>query len=166
MKTRPPATAGQPARAAIVRALRESYAGPNWVGPNIRQVLRGVTARQAAWRPAPGRNTIWELALHLALARHILWCRLTGERAAFPRPRRSAWWARTPRDMSEQAWRTDQALLAEQQERLLRAVQRAPAARLARVRSGGRTVAHELLGVVMHDNYHLGQISLLAKLAR
>jgi len=159
------ATSGMPDRAALLRALREMYAGPSWVGPTVRRLVRGVPARQASWRPAPGRNTIWELTLHLALARHILVARITGERALFPRPRRSSWWARTPADGSERAWRSDVALLADCQRRLIAAVERAPASRLTRVRAGGRTIAHELLGVVMHDAYHAGQISLLSRLA-
>ncbi len=166
MKQGTAATYGMPGRAALLRALREMYAGPSWVGPTVRRLVRGVSARQASWRPAPGRNTIRELTLHLALARHILAGRITGERAVFPRPRQSSWWARTPEDRSERSWRSDVALLEDCQRRLIAVVERAPVARLTRVRAGGRTIAHELLGVVMHDAYHAGQISLLAKLAR
>jgi uncharacterized damage-inducible protein DinB len=166
VKQAPKSAQGVPSRAAVVRMLREVYGGPSWLGPDVRRLLRQVTARQAAWRPARGRNTIWDLTLHLALTRHIMLGRLTGERAAFPRPRRSTWWAQAPARPSETAWRADVALLGELQQRLVRVVERAPAARLARVRSGGRTIAHELLGAATHDAYHAGQIALLAKLAR
>lgn len=167
MKQAPPSAQGMPSRAAVVRMLREVYGGPSWLGPDVRRLLRQVTARQAAWRPAPGRNTIWDLTFHLALTRHIMLGRVTGERSLFPRPRRSTWWAKAPAALSETAWRADVALLEELQQRLVRAVERAPAARLSRVRSGGggRTIAHELLGAVTHDAYHAGQIALLAKLA-
>jgi hypothetical protein len=46
---------------------------------------------------------------------------------------------------------------------LIAAVRRAPPSRLARVRAGQRrTLAHELLGVALHDAYHAGQIKLIA----
>ena len=71
-----PATAASPDRATILRSLREAYAGPAWHGPSVRVALRGISAEQAAARPAPGRNTIWELVLHLAYARHGLLLRV------------------------------------------------------------------------------------------
>jgi uncharacterized damage-inducible protein DinB len=156
---------GEADRGTIVRALREVFDGPAWHGPSVRQVLRGVGARRAAWRPAPGRNTIWDLVLHLAVARHILLARLTGARAAFPRKRHRTWWAPMPARGTEAAWRDDVALLVDYQARLIAAIERAPAARLAR-RRAGHTVAHELLHEAVHDAYHAGQIALLARLAR
>ena len=35
-------------------------------GPTPLGALRGVTAEQARWRPAPKRKSLWELALHIA----------------------------------------------------------------------------------------------------
>lgn len=157
---------GMPTRAGLIRALEEGYRGPWWVGASLRQLLRRVPARRAARPPAPGRNAIWDLALHLALTRHIMLARLTGERTTFPRPRRSSWWARRPGAITERAWREDQALLEEMQRRLIEAIRRVPASRLTRVRNGRETIAHELLGAALHDAYHAGQIGLLAKLVR
>jgi hypothetical protein len=157
---------GQPDRATVLRALRETYEGPAWHGPSVRASLRGVTALKAAWRPAPGRNSIWELVLHLTYARYRLILRVNPKRRErFPRSLRVVWWPRFPADVSEAAWRADKALLDDYQERLLDEVANATDARLNAVRSGQkRTIAHELLGVAIHDAYHGGQIRLLAKL--
>lgn len=158
---------GSPDRATIATALHQVYHGPSWLGRSVRHVLRGVRAGQAAWRPAPGRNTIWELTLHLAVSRHILLQRLTGEAPRFPRRRRSTWWPVAPKDVSEDAWKADVALLVDSQDRLMAAVRRASATRLTTVRRGSSwTVGQELLGCTTHDAYHIGQIALLAKLAR
>lgn len=158
---------GAPGREAIVRAVREGYAGHAWHGPSVRQALAGVTAAQARWRPAAGRNTIWELVLHLAYTRHRVLRRMGDAGAArFPRARRAAWFPVMPDEPTEAAWRADLALLDGYQARFLDAVRRAPAGRLRRVRPGQRrTIAHELLGVALHDCYHAGQIRLLARLS-
>jgi hypothetical protein len=50
----------------LLRMLDESYEKSAWQGPNLRGALRGVRAQAAAWRPAPGRHNIWELAIHPA----------------------------------------------------------------------------------------------------
>jgi len=165
--TRTSPRAGTPSRASIIRALTEVYAGPAWHGPSVRQALRRLTPERAAYRAAPRRNTGWELALHLSAARHIMLQRVTGaDLSPFPRKRRATWWPVAPAAQDAAAWRADVALLEEYQRRLLAAVARAPLARLALVRPGRRwTIAHELLGMAVHDAYHAGQMILLAGLA-
>jgi uncharacterized damage-inducible protein DinB len=157
---------GSPNRAVIATTLHQVYHGPSWLGHSVRHVLRGITARQAAWRPAPERNTIWELVLHLALSRHILLQRLTGAAPKFPRRRRKDWWAELPTDLSDEAWKADVALLVDMQDQLMAAVRKAPASRLAMKRKGSSwTIGQELLNCAPHDAYHLGQIALLSLLA-
>src|SRR5260370_39275180 len=50
----------------VLSLLNEAYEKRTWHGPNLKQSLRGVTARQAAWRPGRGRHNIWEVAVHAA----------------------------------------------------------------------------------------------------
>ncbi|HEX5438247.1 MAG TPA: DinB family protein [Gemmatimonadaceae bacterium] len=157
---------GTPSRALLLRALHEIYHGPAWHGSSLRLSLRGVSAADAAWRPAPDRNSIWDVVLHLAYTRHIMLRRLGVKSArAFPHPLRSSWWPRLPDTLAEDTWRADLALLEEYQERLLAAVSAVPAARLA-TRRRGKVVSlgDEVLGVAHHDAYHTGQIQLLRRL--
>lgn len=158
--------ASAPDRRTIEWFLREAYSGPAWHGPSVRTALAGVAAEAAAWRPGPGRNTIWELALHLAYTRHLLLVRIgEAETRRFPRRLARPWWPRMPERATAAAWREDGALLERCQERLLEVVARLPAERLATRRAGQRgTIAHELLGVALHDTYHAGQIRLLVRL--
>ncbi|MBX6363285.1 MAG: DinB family protein [Gemmatimonadetes bacterium] len=129
------------------------------------RALAGVTAEVAAWRPGSGRNTIWELTLHLAYTRHRLLGRVGEAAGRFPRRLARPWWPRMPERPTAAAWREDRALLEGLQERLLEAVARVPAERLATRRARQRrTIAHELLGVALHDTYHAGQIRLLVRL--
>lgn len=153
--------------ALLVQWLRESYGGGAWHGPAVRTALRGVDARLALWRPAPGRHNLWELVLHLAYARHRILIRIADPpHPPFPRALAAAWWPKLPEEQTEAAWRADLALLQTLQRRLLDVLPRVPAARLASPRPGQRrTRAHEVLGVAMHDAYHAGQVQLIRRLS-
>src|SRR5438105_8286584 len=94
-------------RPLVLRMLREIYVGPAWHGPSVRAALRGVSAPMAARRVAPGRNTIWDLVLHLAYTRHRMLQRVGLSTERFPRPLRAAWWPRLPDRLTSAAWRDD-----------------------------------------------------------
>jgi hypothetical protein len=48
-------------------------------------LLRGMTAEESAWRPADGRHNAWEVAVHCAYWKYIVWRKLTGvKRGSFP----------------------------------------------------------------------------------
>ncbi|HSJ65025.1 MAG TPA: DinB family protein [Gemmatimonadaceae bacterium] len=153
-----------PSREVLVATLEEAYRGPAWHGPALLVTLRGCTTDEACWRAAPGRNTIWELALHAAYGKHLLRVRLTGERRRFPRALARSWWPVAPKPGTAQ-WQEDLALLESVHRALVEGVAEASAARLARRRAGRRhTIAEEILGLALHDTYHGGQIALLRKL--
>src|SRR5260370_33491811 len=50
----------------VLALLDEAYEKKTWHGPNLKQSIRGVSAKQAAWRPGPGRHNTWEVMLHAA----------------------------------------------------------------------------------------------------
>src|SRR6202050_5310727 len=62
----------------MLQLLSEAYEKKTWHGPNLKQSIRGVSARGAAWRPAPGRHNIWELTLHAAYWKYAVRRRLIG----------------------------------------------------------------------------------------
>ena len=68
----------------LLRLLDEAYDTKAWHGPNLRGVVRLVTPAQAAWRPAPGRHTIYELVQHAAYWKYTVRNRiLGGKRGSF-----------------------------------------------------------------------------------
>jgi hypothetical protein len=160
-----------PSPEAIAEAVTEIYRGPAWHGPSVRAALRGVTAAQASWRPAPGRNSIHDLVLHLIYTRHRMIGRLQsvqgGRSERFPRPMRSSsWYPRGPTRLDEATWREDLELLERYQDKALAALAGADVATLAlRRRGNARTVGAELMGMAFHDAYHAGQIRMLALMA-
>jgi uncharacterized damage-inducible protein DinB len=159
-------TAAEPQVAVLLRLLDEAFDRKAWHGPNLRGTIRGVDARTAAWRPAPGRHNVWELVVHAAYWKYAVRRRLTGEkRGSFPLEG-SNWFARAG-EGGQPAWQRDVALLAAAHRRLRDVVAALRDADLARFAAGSRhTNATLVSGVAAHDVYHAGQIQLLKRLAR
>lgn len=134
-------------------------------GPTAVGALRGVTAEQAAWTPAPGRKSIWALALHIAYWNYAVRRRLEGGSA--PRfPRAPANWPRIPKPADASAWSADVALLKQEHERLVAVISAVPPRRYDEPLRGRKrwTRGELILGIAQHDAYHTGQIQLLKRL--
>ncbi len=155
-----------PQLATLASLLEEAFEKKAWHGPNLRGSLRGVTAAQAAWRPAAGRHSIQELAIHAAYWKYAVRRMLTGEkRGAFPE-RGSNWFPRNGRP-TEGSWKADRALLDAEHRELMAAAKKLSAAALSRKPRGSKhTIARLLYSVASHDVYHTGQIQLLKRLWR
>lgn len=134
-------------------------------GPTPLGAVRGVPAEQAAWRPAPGRKSIWELTLHIAYWKYAVRRRLEGGAdARFPRT--PANWPRVPETADEKAWAADIALLKQEHERLLAVVASVPLSRYGETVPTGKhwTIGEMVVGIAQHDAYHAGQIVMLKRL--
>jgi hypothetical protein len=145
----------------LLDLLDEAFDKRSWHGPNLRGSIRGVTAKQAAWRPGPDRHNIWELTLHAAYWKYVVRRRLTSakqseKRGSFVLPG-SNFFVR-PIDDTEAAWKADIHILAAEH-RKLRAV-------VAQLAAPNRADAHMIRGVAAHDLYHAGQIRLLRRLCQ
>lgn len=127
--------------------------------------LRGVGPQQAAWKPAPDRHSIWELALHVAYWKYAVRRNLEGsDRGGFPRSPSN--WPRVPEPADEKAWKRDRALLRSEHRKLVAAVQAFEARRLddPTPGRGSYRFVDLVFGIVSHDVYHVGQIQMLKRL--
>lgn len=115
----------------------------------------GVTAKQAAWRPAHGRHNIWELVLHAAYWKYVVRRRLTSEKRGSFVLAGSNFFAR-PIEASDAAWKADINMLAAEHRKLREVI--------AKLSAPSRAQAHMLRGIAAHDLYHAGQIRLLRRL--
>ena len=150
----------------LLRIIDQSYDRIAWHGTNLRGSLRGLTLREAAWRPAPGRHNIWEVALHTAYWKYIVRRRLLGERrGSFPL-KGSNWFVREFAD-GEKTWRKDLDLLAETHRGMREAISSLRENQLY-IKSQGSKVSNAAIiyGIASHDVYHAGQIQLLKRLYR
>jgi len=143
----------------LLSLLDEGYEKKTWHGPNLKQSLKGVTARQAAWRPSPGRHNIWELTLHAAYWKYAVRRRIEGGKRGsfvlkgsnfFPRPEKD--------NLNERAWRTDREILEREHAAMRESIAKALAA------APSRKLLRSFYGVAFHDVYHAGQIRLLRRL--
>ena len=134
--------------------------------PPLRGALRGLTAAEAAWKPARERHSIWQIVRHL-----ILWKR--GVLDA---------WNGTPPDGKalddadwhdaaggDAAWDRDRRTLLEISEQFLSRARGLDDAALAKPilwYKGGNTqpLAMRLVRTTTHDVYHAGQIMYLRAL--
>ena len=143
------------------KAGRGSWHG----GPTVVGALRGVSAGQALWRPAPGRKSIWELALHIAYWHHTITQRLRGgEREPFPRS--PANWPAVPARADEAAWKRDCALVRATHLEVAATIRAVPVSAYGRRPTGNRkwTFGETILGAAQHEAYHTGQIQLVKRL--
>ncbi|HVO34936.1 MAG TPA: DinB family protein [Gemmatimonadales bacterium] len=159
---------GDPRIRLLLQVLDEAFTAKGWQGATLSGAVRGLTPRQALWRPGgdPARNCIWDLVLHTAYWKHVVRERVAGgARTPFQRPPRN--FPRLPARADAAAWRADVALLKREHDLLRRAVARLSPARLdAPVKRSPWVVAEQIFGVAAHDLYHTGQIQLLKALQR
>jgi uncharacterized damage-inducible protein DinB len=149
----------------LLLVLDQAYDRKSWHGTNLRGSIRRLSIGEAAWRPGPGRHNIWEIVVHAAYWKYVVWRRLTGQRrGSFPL-KGSNWFERTENG-NEQEWRTDIALLDRMHRSLRQAVEHLAPATLSRAPKGSTiSNASIISGAAAHDLYHAGQIQLLKKLA-
>jgi uncharacterized damage-inducible protein DinB len=143
----------------LLALLQEAYQRKTWHGPNLRQSLKGVSAKQAAWRPAAGRHNIWELVVHSAYWKYAVRRKLEGGKRGSFALKGSNFFARPDEGKaSEAAWRADLALLHSEH----RALEQSIAEALQRPITEKQF--QMLYGICFHDIYHAGQIRLLRRL--
>ncbi len=148
------------ADSVILDLFEEAFERKTWHGPNLWQSMKGVTAKQAAWRPAPNRHNIWEEALHAAYWKYTVRRRLEGgKRGSFVLQGSNFFRRPEAGKVNESAWQSDKAILRQEHEALRDAVKTALAKPVT------RKVLRMLWGVAFHDVYHAGQIRLLRRLS-
>jgi len=144
---------------SLLALFEEGYQRKAWHGPNLRQSLKGVTAKQAGWRPAPGRHNIWELALHSAYWKYDVRRLLDGlNRGSFILKGSNFFTRPEKGKATDAAWRGDLAVLDQEHRALAESIRRV----LQKPVSGKKL--RMLYGIAFHDVYHAGQIRLLRRL--
>jgi hypothetical protein len=146
--------------ALLLQIIDSGYSHKAWHGPNLKQSLRGVNAKDAAWRPSPGGHNVWEITVHAAYWKYAVRRRLRGDPRGSFAGGGSNWLVRpsTSAHSNEKAWREDKELLEQEHQKLREAV-----VALAQTRSRSVPLT-QVYGVAFHDVYHAGQIRLLRRL--
>jgi len=149
------------------RELMATLNGDPWYGPAVSNILDGIDADMAAARPIPGAHSIWELVLHMTAWVNETKRRLEG--GPHRTPAEGDWPA--VRSMTQEAWTAALAALRQSHDDLARTIGAAEDASLSRQIGGAQvdalgdpvTFYQTIIGILQHDTYHAGQISLLKK---
>ena len=128
--------------------------------PPLSGALRGLTAAEAAWKPAPPRHSIWQIVRHLILWKRGVLDAWDGDPPDGNQLGAADWKEATG---SEAEWERDRRTLLEISEQFLaraRALDDAGLARQVVWYKGGATqpLAARVVRTTTHDIYHAGQI--------
>ena len=146
----------------ILDQLKRAYEGNAWHGPSVREAIAEITAEQARARPLRNAHSILELVHHIAVGENVGRRRLEGDRAQIDISSPEDW--PPADDTSVAAWERAKGALDRGHEALVEAIARVPESRLDEaIFEGMSTVYVTLHGVIQHDLYHAGQISMLKK---
>lgn len=147
--------------ARISDQLKRAFEGGAWHGPAVREVLKGVTAAQAAQKPILRAHSIWELVLHIAVWENAVKKWLSGG-LSFKVSDEEDW--QTVKDTGDAAWKKALENLEKGHMELRETISRLSDADLDRVLKEPKPTVYDLLhGVIQHDLYHAGQIAVLKK---
>ena len=144
--------------------FQRAFDGEAWHGPTVLELLKGVSAQQAAAHPVSGAHSIWELTMHIEAWERACLRRLNGDPARLTDE--EDW--RPINDTSEAAWESTKQQLVATHRELLDAVSNTDESRLNEpiITTQSTTFSSvyvTLHGVVQHDLYHAGQIAMLKK---
>lgn len=139
--------------------LHRSFYGNSWHGPAVMDVLKGVDAKQAAYKPLDNVHSIWEITQHISAWEEVVLKRLQGDLTPVTA---SVGWDPINKT-SEAAWQRMQELLENRHIELEQAVGRFADEKLDEQTVGDNTFYRLLHGVVQHDLFHAGQIAILKK---
>lgn len=137
----------------------EAMHGDAWYGDPVWKILDGIDARMAAARPIAAAHSIWQLVKHMAF-----WERIGVQRAAGPVvPDETQNFPEQP-VLDEAKWQQTLDEFRETNREFRALLEGLDPARLDQpTGEGKRSLRVELLGVLHHHIYHVGQIALLKK---
>lgn len=143
--------------------IRRAFEGTAWHGDSVLELLAGVNAKTAAAKPIAGAHSIWELLLHIAAWDDAARRYTSGEAVTLSDEQNFP----PVKEVSEAAWRQTVESVKQTHNELIKAVAAFPDARLQDLVPGNSQNYYNFFylfsGIVQHEIYHAGQISLLKK---
>jgi uncharacterized damage-inducible protein DinB len=148
----------------IIDLLNDTYESEQaWHGPSVVEVLRGVTSRMADKVVIPNTHSIAEIVFHMTTWRIFTVRKLQGDINFDIRTKEKNW--KKFNHFDEFEWETLQMELSLSQEELINELEKKTEDKFLEDIVPGRDYSFYTLlhGIVNHDLYHAGQISLLKK---
>ena len=144
----------------IIKLFRDLYDGHPWLDVTLLTTLQKITPAEAAARISPGFNSIWEIVNHLVQWRLNVLERVRGNVIITPGDN----YFEPVKDISSDSWINTLKDLEDSQMQWLSFLEGLGESDLKKVYPNNNMTYYEHIhGILQHDAYHLGQISLLAK---
>ena len=144
----------------IQRLLKNTFNGSAWHGPTVLTIIQDVNYK-LAFKSYPNIHSIAELVDHITSWRRFAIERLKGNNS-FEVIQDNDWKRFTIKD--ENSWEEIKAELINSQKELEKELDNTNDSKLSELVDGKAYDFYTLLhGVIQHDIYHAGQISLLKK---
>jgi uncharacterized damage-inducible protein DinB len=151
----------------LSKELNNSIFGDPWHGASAVAILNGISVHQAIQRPITSAHSIIELILHLTAWTEEILRRFNGNNPS--EPQMGDW--PSPENYSDEYWTSVKQNLYDATNKLISAIQGFPEEMLDKIIGRERNISLGtgfsfeglIMGLVQHNAYHLGQISLLKK---
>lgn len=144
----------------IIDQLKRACDGESWTGPPLMEVLKDIEPEKAASRPIPGAHNIWEIVEHMNSTIGVVVRRLKGEAAQLTDEED---WPRVT-DTSKPAWENLMSRLKANHNELLNELSKLKPEILDKPMFEGFSSNYVTLhGLLQHNQYHIGQLSILKK---
>jgi uncharacterized damage-inducible protein DinB len=136
--------------------------------PSLAMAVEGLTAAQAAWKPAPERHSIWQIVRHILHWKRGVLAALDGDPLELEALERADW----PEASGDEAvWQSDVRALHEQSAELRERLEARGEAGFSETyvpykgkEEWTQPLAIRIVRVCTHDVYHAGQIRYLRAL--
>jgi uncharacterized damage-inducible protein DinB len=156
-------TTENPAVRLIRQQIRLSFEGEAWVGTSLFTSIKDLPIAQVFNRPIPKAHSIAELVRHMTAWRKYVVEKLKGNDSFEITLNTDADWL-VFEEVNEQIWKDTLTALQDSQTKLLTLLKDFPDSHLTALVTGKEYTFYVLLhGIIQHDYYHLGQISMLKK---
>jgi uncharacterized damage-inducible protein DinB len=154
-------------KALVLDHLKYTFEKESWQPP-LSKAVEGLTAKQAAWKPAPERHSIWQIVRHVTHWKRSVVAAFEGRPLSYEELEETDW---PEASGDEAAWQADLRTLSDVTQQIRARAEALDEAALAkrRVWYEGKTewaqaVGIRLVRMATHDIYHSGQIRYLRAL--
>lgn len=145
----------------IKKLFEDLYNGSPWIDVTIMDTLKNISAKQAAAKITPERNSIWQIVNHIIAWRENVLFRVQGNEVTTPNNNYFTQLENT----SETEWQKALERLAHSQEQWVRFLENFDETQFDKIYPPNNMSYYKHIhGILQHDAYHLGQIVLLSKL--
>ena len=144
----------------IIKLFEDLFDGSPWIDVTIMGTIKGISSKNASKKISVNQNSIWEIVNHLICWRLNVLQRVQGKVIITPGNN----YFEPITDSSPSAWERTLKELQDSQTQWLEFLKQLTPNSFSKVYPNNKMTYYEHIhGIIQHDAYHLGQITLLAK---